>query len=121
MLEVQEIDGLLHIEVGGKLTPSDYDAFVPFFEQVAKRKTGTVPMLIELTSDFAGWDISGIWRELKFDIRHKNKFGRIAIVGDRKWEEWGTKLSDLFFRADIRFFEADQNLAADAWVREAGL
>lgn len=74
-------------------------------------------MLIELSPDFAGWDISGLWRELKFDVRHQNQFGRIAIVGDKKWEEWGTSLSDPFFRSEMRFFEPSQRAEAEAWAR----
>lgn len=46
------------------------------------REQGTVPMLIELSPDFTGWDPGGIWRDLKFDAKHKDSFGRIAIVGD---------------------------------------
>lgn len=76
--------------------------------------------MIVLMSDFSGWDLGGLWRDLKFDVKHKNSFGRIAIVGDRKWEEWGTKLFDPLFRAEMKFFATAKRGAAQSWVRENG-
>lgn len=120
MIFVTDENGMLRIRAAGKLSGQDYDEFVPVFEEVASRESGTVPMLVELSSDFSGWDVSGLWRDLKFDIRHKDQFGRIAVVGDKKWEEWGIKLFDPLFRADMKFFAQDQSAAAVLWVR-AGL
>ena len=117
MLTAQEHNGVLHIRAGGKLSDADYEAFVPLFERAAAREPGTVPMLIELLPDFAGWDLAGLWRDLKFDIRHKDRFGRIAIVGDKKWEEWGMKLFDPLFRAEMCFFPTDRLDEAEAWAR----
>ena len=47
----------------------------------------------------------------------EDSFGRIAIVGDAKWEEWGTRLSDPLFRAEMKFFESSQHQVAESWVR----
>lgn len=117
MLAAQEHQGLLQIRAGGRLSGTDYGPLSPLFERIASRDTGAVPMLIELLPDFAGWDLAGLWRDLKFDIRHNDLFGRIAIVGNRKWEEWGTKLFDPLFRAEMRFFPADRRDEGEAWAR----
>jgi len=66
--------------------------------------------------DFAGWDLGGLWRDLKFDARHKDSFGRIAIVGDGKWEEWGTKLLNPLFKAEMRFFQPPELRHAEEWA-----
>lgn len=88
------------------------------FEGVATRKPEPVPMLIELSPDFSGWNVGGPWRDLNFDISHKDKFGRTAIVGTKKWEEWGTKLSNpLVPSAEMRFFAPEQRGEAESWVR----
>jgi hypothetical protein len=117
MLDVSEDNGMVWIRAGGALEAADYDRFVPQFERIASRDQDTVPMVIELASDFSGWDLSGIWRDLKFDARHKDSFGRIAFIGDSKWEEWGTKLSDLFFRAEMKFFAPSERDTAESWAR----
>ena len=120
MLDVVEDDGLVRIKAGGTLDSTDYVRFVPQFECIAARERGTVPMVIELSPDFLGWDLSGIWRDLKFDMKHKDSFGRIAIVGDSKWEEWGTKLFDPLFRAEMRFFTPSERDVAENWARDEG-
>lgn len=121
MLKIDEENGLVRILAGGALDSSDYDRFVPQFERLADRKPGTVPMVIELAPDFSGWDLGGIWRDLKFDMKHKDSFGRIAIVGDSKWEEWGIKLFDPLFRAEMRFFTPSERDVAESWAREGGI
>ena len=116
MLTVKVEEGLLWIRAGGRLEDEDYDRFVPQFERIAEREPGTVPMVIELAPDFSGWDLGGLWRDLKFDVRHKDSFGRIAIVGDSKWEKWGAKIFDPLFRAEMKFFPASERAAAVDWV-----
>ena len=117
MLALKEENGLLWIRAGGRLGDEDYDRFVPQFERSAEREAGTVPMVIELAPDFSGWDLGGLWRDLKFDVRHKDCFGRIAIIGDSKWEEWGAKMSSSLFRAEMKFFRPSQRSHAESWVR----
>ena len=117
MLALKEENGLLWIRAGGRLEDEDYNRFVPQFERIAEREAGTVPMVIELAPDFSGWDLEGLWRDLKFDVRHKDCFGRIAIIGDSKWEEWGTEMSSSLFRAEMKFFQPSQRSHAESWVR----
>lgn len=117
MLALKEENGLLWIRAGGRLGDEDYDRFVPQFERIAEREAGTVPMVIELAPDFSGWDLEGLWRDLKFDVRHKDCFGRIAIIGDSKWEEWGATMSSSLFRAEMKFFRPSQRNHAESWVR----
>lgn len=119
MLNIQETDrGYLRIVADGRLSTGDYDAFVPAFERAAAKRPGPVAMLIELGPDFAGWTSAGLWSDAKFDARHAERFGPIAVVGDKRWEKWGTEVSDPFFKAEMRFFERDDLLAAEAWLGE---
>lgn len=120
MLKIDEDDGLVRIHAGATLDGLDYEDFVPRFERIAGRTPGTVAMLIELAPDFSGWDLGGLWRDLEFDVRHKDSFGRIAIVDDSKWEDWGTKIFDPLFRVEMEFFPRSQCQRAEKWVRAGG-
>ena len=120
MLKLQTADReYLRIIVDGQLSPKDYDGFVAAFEGELATRFGRVPMLIELGPDFGGWTPAGVLRDLKFDARHADRFGRIAVVGNQRWEKWGTKVSDPFFEAEMRFFESRDLPAAEAWLRDA--
>ncbi len=68
--------------------------------------------------DFDGWNLSGLWHELKFDIKHLNDLVRVAIVGDKKWEAIFANVAKPFTTAEVRFFELTQREEAIAWVKE---
>ena len=106
----------LHIVADGELDPTEYKEFVPAFERLVRAKTPPVPMLIDLGPQFSGWSLAGLWEELKFDVQHAEVFGPIAIVGDKRWEKWGTELSNPFFSAEMRFFEPAQRQEAERWL-----
>jgi hypothetical protein len=54
--------------------------------------------------------------ETGIDTTHQNDMGRVAIVGDRALQEWGTRLSKPTFKAEMRYFSRDQAAAAQAWL-----
>ena len=121
MLSIEDTGtGYLHITADGELEPAQYDAFVPAFERLVRARTPPVPMLIDLGAQFSGWSLAGLWKELKFDAEHAEVFGPIAIVGDKRWEKWGTELSNPFFSAEMRFFEPAQRVQAERWLLEVG-
>jgi hypothetical protein len=115
MLTMETDDaGIVVIKVSGKLSKADYQRFVPEFERIA-RERGPLRLLIQI-DDFRGWDLPAPWEELKFDTTHQHDMSRVAIVGDKAWQKWGTLLSKPFFRARMRYFERDQAAAARAWL-----
>jgi hypothetical protein len=99
------------VKASGRLTAADYAGFVPGFERLA-RSRGPLRVMLDLQG-FRGWDMPGLWEELKFDATHQDAFRRIAVLGDRWWQGWGTRLSRPFFRAEMRYF--DRAEAGQAW------
>ncbi len=108
-----DTDGL-EIEAQGTLDEKDYQRVVPQLEEAAE--DGKLRVLIRL-DDFHGWTPRGLIEELRYDLRHRDDFARIAVVGDKKLEEWATKLTRPFFSGDVKFF--DNVGAARAWMAEA--
>lgn len=105
---------VLTITAKGKLKEEDYNRVLPQLEQLLQEHE-KLRFFIKL-DDFQGFEPEALWKELKFDKKHRDEFGKTAVVGDRKWEELGTKLSDLFFRAEVRFFESEGSDKAWEWV-----
>ena len=106
--------GIIRMKASGTITRQDVERFVPEFERVVG-STGPVRMMIEL-DDFQGWTFGGLWEDLKFDLGHQNDMGRIAIVGDKRWQDWGTRLSKPFFKAQMRYFDRDEFEQAEDWL-----
>lgn len=105
---------VLTITASGKLTEEDYNALLPELEKLLNRH-GTIHFFIQL-KNFSGFETGALLEDIKFDYGHKDQYGKTAIVGDKKWEEWGTKFSSLFFDFEMRFFYNEQKDEAWNWV-----
>ena len=107
---------ILGFKMSGKLHDEDYQKFVPAID-AAIAKHGKVRLLAEF-QDFHGWDLHALWDDVKFSTTHCTKIERIALVGDKKWEEWMAKVCKPFTMAKIQYFDAADIDKAWAWVRE---
>lgn len=107
---------ILAFKLSGKLHDEDYQIFVPAVE-AAVAAQGKLRLLAQF-EDFHGWDPRAAWDDLKFGVKHYSDFDRIALVGDRQWEEWMARLCKPFTRAVVKYFDADHADSAWAWVQE---
>ncbi len=109
-------DGVVTITASGTLTRDDYDRNLPALERLLDER-GPLPFLI-LLDGVNGIELGALWEDLKFDIRYRDRFGRMAVVGDKRWEAWGTRLASPFFKAELRYFDMTRGVEARAWVRQ---
>ena len=118
MIQVREASEMVELVVSGTLSVDDYDRLVPRLERLAAER-GPLRIYIEL-HDFHGWSPAALWKDIRFDARHQDDMERIAVVGEKRWEEWAIRLSQPFLKADMRFFHPDEAEAARRWVSEGG-
>ena len=105
------------MRVSGKLLHQDYERFVPMLENLIEEH-GSVRCLVEMTG-LHGIELRALWDEIKFDVRHARQIERCAVVGDRAWEAWMTRLSrPIFSNAEIRFFDVTARDQAWEWIQE---
>lgn len=109
---------LIIMRAAGTLTTHDYDTAIPELEHALELSERPLRVMIKL-EDFQGWEIGALWRELAFDLKYRNDFGRIAVIGETQLEEWGTTLSAPFTKAEMRFFPTNRTDKAEAWLRQA--
>jgi hypothetical protein len=105
---------VLTITANGRITKEDYEQLLPELEELLN-KHDSLRFYIEL-ENLSGFEIGALWKDVKFDFKYKNQYGRTAIVGEKKWEEWGTKISRMFFDSEMKFFYEDQSDDAWNWV-----
>ena len=108
--------GVLGFTLSGKLHDEDYRHFVPAVD-AAIAAHGKVRLLAHFV-DFHGWDMHALWDDIKFATVHCTKVERIALVGDRRWEEWMAKVCKPFTMAKVQYFDASQTDEAWAWLEE---
>jgi hypothetical protein len=100
--------------MNGKLHDADYKVFVPLLETAIKAQ-GKVRLLAQF-EDFHGWDLHAMWDDTKFATQHCADVERIALVGDKKWEEWMAKVCKPFTLAKLRYFDVKEIESAWQWL-----
>jgi hypothetical protein len=108
---------ILGFRLSGKLHDEDYRVFVPALEAGISAAGSKVRLLAHF-ENFHGWDLHAAWDDFKFGIKHYNDFERIALVGDKKWEEWMALFCKPFTHAAVKYFDANDGEAALAWLRD---
>ena len=114
-IAMQELgDDAVEVTLSGKLHASDYDEFVPRIEAMIERVDKIRVLMI--MEDFHGWDLGAVWQDTKFDMRHHADFAKLAMVGDKKWEELMAKVCRPFTGASIKYFDKSEEAAARDWI-----
>ncbi len=109
----------VRIQASGRLTSGDYDVLEPALAAELARRGGRAALLLDLKG-WSGWTAGGLLRDLRFDIRHRNSFPRIAVVGNRPWHKWLTLAAKPVFSGEMRYFEAAKERQATDWAATGG-
>lgn len=117
MLSVtQTTDDIVIVDAAGKLTEDDYRQFDRELAAVAERDQH-MRVLVRMT-DLQGWEPKALWEDVKLDVACKDVLERVALVGDRRWQEWMARFSQPFTDADVRYFDESEAAGAVGWLLE---
>lgn len=105
------------VHVSGKLVQDDYGRFVPEFDRLV-RLHGKLRVLFDM-SDFHGWTASALWADTKFALHHFSNIGRLAIVGEKKWQEGMALFCKPFTAAKVEYFDHGHSAEAMQWLQES--
>jgi len=95
----------LYIKVTGKLTHKDYEIIVPVIDSALEGiKDPDIIALID-GSEFEGWELRAAWDDFKLGLKHGKEFKKVAIVGNKKWLQVGSKIGSWLISGKVRQFE----------------
>ena len=109
-------DNVIGVQVSGTLQRADYEDITALLRQRIEQH-GKICILFEMKG-FEGWKPTALWEDVKFDVRYNKAMKRAAMVGDKPWENWVTKLAAPFAHAEVKYFERSQLEEAWTWIRE---
>lgn len=117
-IQLSEEDGgkVLVVHVIGKLVKADYPPFVAEFERRVQ-KPRKQHVLFGMTG-LQGWDAGAAWEDLKFDVKHFADIDRLAMVGDKKWQDGMAIVFKPFTKAVTRYFDEKESAEARKWLEE---
>ncbi len=105
----------LTLRAVGKLTHTDYETITPMLdsalEGVASPK---IRALIDGT-ELEGWELRAAWDDFKLGLKHGKEFEKIAIVGNKDWQELAAKVGNWFISGEVSSFEDEGE--ALAWLQ----
>jgi hypothetical protein len=116
----EENDGtMLVVHVTGKLVKTDYEQFVSEFERLVQQH-GKLRVLFDMTG-FHGWEAGALWEDTKFAIKHFGDIERLAMIGEKKWQQGMATFCKPFTKATIRYFDHNGVAEARKWLNEYGV
>ena len=110
-------NNILGYRIAGKLQETDYDTLAMGMDE-ALQSADRVNLLLHL-DDIEGIKRGALMDDWKFGRKYHEKTDRLAVVGDKKWEKWITKLSSPFYAQETKFFQSDKIPLAWQWLNDA--
>ena len=116
-LERSDGEFMLIMRVRGKLSHDDYQSLVPMLESaIAEVEHPKINVFFD-AREMEGWEPRAAWDDLKLGVKHGREFNRIAMLGNRQWQEWAARVGSWFIGGEARFFEDEAE--AMAWLDES--
>lgn len=114
---INTADGILTVKMSGRLAQGELAGVQQQAAELLRPQSKTA--ILVLAENFQGWERGGDWNDLAFQMENDRYIKKLAIVGDRKWED----LALLFAAKGIRkfpieYFPPDQAVKARAWLKE---
>jgi hypothetical protein len=95
----------VEIDIYGRLEHRDYQVMIPVMHRAVEAvKDRELDVLVDMR-EFEGWTFEAAIDDMKFGFEFKDSFDKLAIVGDRKWEEIATDLMKHITGREIEYFE----------------
>ena len=113
---IERIDNqfVLTLKAVGTLTHDDYQVITPMIDSALEGvKDPKVKVLIDGT-ELDGWELRAAWDDFKLGLKHGNEFDKIAIVGNKRWQQMAARVGSWFVSGEARYF--DDFDAAVAWL-----
>ncbi len=106
----------LSMKAVGKLTHEDYQTITPMIDSaLAEVKQPKVKAIIDGT-ELEGWEVRAAWDDFKIGLKHGNEFEKIAIYGNKNWQEISAKVGSWFISGEVKYFENIDD--ALSWLNE---
>ena len=106
----------LSLKAVGKLTHEDYEIITPLIDAaLAEVKEPKIKVLVDGT-EMEGWELRAAWDDFKLGLKYGSEFDKIAIYGNKNWQEIAAKVGAWFTSGEVKYFEVYDD--ALAWLNE---
>ncbi len=94
----------LSLRIMGKLTHEDYEIITPMINSALEGiKTPKIKVLVDGT-EMEGWELRAAWDDFKLGLQHASEFEKVAIFGNKNWQEISAKIGSWFISGEVKYF-----------------
>jgi len=115
-IERVEQNFFLSLKAVGKLTHQDYQVITPMIDAALKEVSSPKIKAVFDVTEMQGWEIRAAWDDFKLGLKHGSEFEKIAIYGNKHWQEIISHIGSWFISGEVEYFENHQQ-ALD-WLNE---
>jgi len=90
----------------GRLTHEDYGVITPMIDGALASVDKPIIRVLFDATELDGWELRAAWDDFKLGLRHGSEFEKIAIYGNRGWQEVAAKVGSWFISGEARYFES---------------
>lgn len=106
----------LTLKATGKLTHQDYQVITPMIDAALKEILfPKIKALVDIT-EMQVWELRAAWDDFELGLKHGSEFEKIALFGNKYWQEIAAKIGSWFVSGEIKYFEDYQQ--ALSWLNE---
>ncbi len=95
----------LSLKATGKLTHDDYKIITPMIDSALEGVDQPKIKAIFDGTELEGWELRAAWDDFKISLKHGSEFEKIAIYGNKRWQEFGAKVGSWFLSGEVKYFE----------------
>ncbi|WP_432454006.1 MULTISPECIES: STAS/SEC14 domain-containing protein [unclassified Agarivorans] len=107
---------LLSMKACGTLTHQDYQQVTPLLEAaLVEVKHAPVRVFFDAT-ELEGWELRAAWDDFRLGLKYGQDFDKIAILSQKQWLEWASKVGRWFVSGEVQIFENEQT--ALVWLEQ---
>ncbi|WP_112477970.1 STAS/SEC14 domain-containing protein [Vibrio variabilis] len=97
-------ESVIMLKATGKLTHEDYEVITPVLESSLQEVSADhIKMLVDIT-EFSGWELRAAWDDFKLGLKFGVNIEKIAIYGDKNWQELASKIGSWFIAGNMASF-----------------
>ena len=109
-------DFFLSFKAVGILTHADYQIINPMIDSALEGIISPKINVFVDGSELEGWELRAAWDDFKLGLKHGGEFDKVAIFGNKKWQEYLAKIGSWFISGEVKYFD-DANEAL-RWIQQ---
>lgn len=106
----------LSLKATGTLSHQDYQVITPMIDAALKEVSSPKVKAIVDVTEMQGWELRAAWDDFQLGLKHGSEFEKVALYGNKHWQEIIAKVGTWFISGEIEYFEDYQR--AIAWLNE---